>query len=248
MTKSLFNISILVTTTAMVFASCSKGDEDPIPGSPLNGKSTAAFCSSETYGTLTDQDGNIYKTVTIGSQTWMAENLRTTKYSDGTTISHVTDDPAWDDLTTGAYCNYKNTAANDTIATFGRLYNWHAVNTGKLAPKGWHVPTDAEWTLLTTYLGGENGAGTKLKEIGAAHWQNQPISWATNETCFTALPGGYRYPTGWFNYVGEQGYWWSASEGNAGNALYRLMSNNTVSVDKWSFVKESGFSVRCVRD
>ncbi|MCB9001260.1 MAG: fibrobacter succinogenes major paralogous domain-containing protein [Bacteroidales bacterium] len=162
-----------------------------------------------TNGTVTDIDGNTYITVTIGNQVWMAENLKTTHYNDGTAIPNVTDGNEWAALTTGAYCWYSNaTAYKDT---YGALYNWYAVNTGKLAPTGWHVATDAEWTTLTTYLGGESVAGGKLKETDTTHWAS-PNTGATNETGFTALPGGYRGRGGAFGGIGGYGYWWSATE------------------------------------
>ncbi|MDD4385147.1 MAG: fibrobacter succinogenes major paralogous domain-containing protein [Bacteroidales bacterium] len=194
-----------------------------------------------------DADGNVYKTVVIGTQTWMVENLRTTKYNDGTAIPLVTDNSAWKDLTSAAYSNYKNTANNDTIATFGRLYNWYAVNTGNLCPTGWHVPTDAEWTTLTTDLGGESEAGGKLKEIGTTHWQN-PNKGATNETGFTALPSGLRDGNGAFDNVGYYGYWWSATETDATKAWYRLIYYNYSNVYRGNGNKELGFSVRCIAD
>ena len=142
------------------------------------------FNPNITYGSITDIDGNTYKTVTIGTQTWMAENLKVTKYNDGIAIPNVTDNTAWRELTTGALCDYGNTPSNSE--TYGKLYNWHAVNTGKLCPTGWHVPSDAEWTELTDYLGGTSVAGDKLKETGSTHWSNLRTG-ATNETGFTAL-------------------------------------------------------------
>jgi uncharacterized protein (TIGR02145 family) len=208
------------------------------------GSGAIVFNPNITYGSMTDIDGNTYKTVTIGTQTWMAENLKVTKYNDGTNIPNVTDDTEWGNLTTGAYCNYNNDQSN--VATYGRLYNWYAVNTGKLCPTGWHVPSDAEWTELTDYLGG-TGAGGKLKETGTTHWAS-PNTGATNETGFTALPGGDRDSNGTFDFVGYYGSWWSATEYNATNALYRLMSNDFSLVSRFGSSKEVGFSVRCVRD
>ncbi len=120
--------------------------KDPIVDNPTD--------SDITYGTVTDQDGNEYKTVTIGTQTWMAENLRTTKYNDSTSIPNITSASMWQNSTTGAYCNYNNTTDIDTIVTYGSLYNWYAVNTGKLAPKGWHVATNEEYSTL---IRGDNG-------------------------------------------------------------------------------------------
>ncbi|HLO59887.1 MAG TPA: fibrobacter succinogenes major paralogous domain-containing protein [Bacteroidales bacterium] len=196
---------------------------------------------------MTDQDGNVYKTVTIGTQTWMAENLRTTKYNDGTVIPNVTANNEWAALTTGAYCNYKNTTYIDTIATYGRLYNWYAVNTGKLAPNGWHVPTDAEWRTLTTFLGGDIVSGGKLKETGTTHWLS-PNTRATNETGFTALPGGNRDYDGTFLCIGSHGRWWSATEGDATEAWTRNMLTFDSNVYTSDNLKELGYSVRCVKD
>src|SRR5450759_4787246 len=114
--------------------------------------------------TVKDIDGNVYKTVTIGKQVWMVENLKTTKYNDGITIPLVIDNTAWTDLITPKYSWFNNDIANKEV--YGALYNWYTVNTNKLCPKGWHIPTDEEWTTLTTYLGGEGVAGGKLKETG----------------------------------------------------------------------------------
>src|SRR5690554_4857483 len=198
-----------------------------------------------TYGSITDIDGNTYKTVTIGTQTWMAENLKVTKYNDGIAIPNVTDNTAWRELATGALCDYANTPSNSE--TYGKLYNWHAVNTGKLCPTGWHVPSDAEWTVLTDYLGGESVAGGKLKETGTTHWAS-PNTGATNETGFTALPGGYRYFNGTFYNVGNYGTWWSATEFNAAGAWFRNVGYDYSDVLRYSNDKEVGFSVRCLRD
>ena len=120
-------------------------------------------------GNVTDDDGNVYHSVTIGTQVWMVENLKTTKYNDGTSIPLVTDATDWHNLLTPGYCWNNNDEATYK-ATYGALYNWYTVNTGNLCPTGWHVPGDAEWTTLTTYLGGEDVAGGKLKEVGITHW------------------------------------------------------------------------------
>ena len=229
MYKRFLKISVLIASVAIVFSSCSKDDND-------------------SSSVMTDQDGNIYKTVTIGTQTWMAENLRTTTYNDGTAIPNVTDKDSWAS-STGAYCNYNNTYGTDTIATYGRLYNWYAVKTGKLAPKGWHVPTNAEWTTLTTYLGGESFSGGKLKETGTTHWIGPSLNTgATNETGFTALPGGYRNGHGTFDGIRGFGLWWSATEYSAESAWYRLIECNYSKVTGAGYYKEAGFSVRCVRN
>jgi len=248
----LFGLLVLVGVFLVFASSCEKDDDNPASDNPTNGKTTAVFNPAVSYGTMTDQEGNTYKTVTIGTQTWMAENLRTTKYSDGTSIPNITSASEWESKTTGAQCTYNNTSNGDTIATFGRLYNWYAVNTGKLAPTGWHVPTDAEWTTLTTFLGGESVAGGKLKETGATHW-NYPNSGLTNETGFTALPGGYRSSNGNFYYVNFVhvnfvGLWWSATEFVTDFAWSRGMSYFGSYVLRDHANKEFGFSVRCVRD
>jgi uncharacterized protein (TIGR02145 family) len=230
-------------------SSCEKNDDNI---NPTNGRTTALFNPNVTYGEMTDQDGNVYKTVTIGTQTWMAENLRTTKYNDGTAIPEVTVNNEWAALTRGAYCNYMNTNDIDTIATYGRLYNWHAVNTGKLAPNGWHVPTYVEWKTLTTYLGGDSVSGGKLKETGTTHWIS-PNKSAINETGFTALPGGNRDYDGTFDYVRdygvrEYGFWWSATKWDASGAWNRSMSYGSSYVFIYAKKNEAGYSVRCVRD
>jgi uncharacterized protein (TIGR02145 family) len=243
MYKKILKTSVLITTVVIVFSSCSKDDDDT--SSATNGKSTAVFNSSVTYGTMTDQDGNVYKTVTIGTQIWMAENLRTTKYNDGSLIPNVTNNSGWAGLSTGAYCNYKNTSKTDTIATFGRLYNWYAVNTGKLAPKGWHVPTDEEWAQLIDYVGDDGG---KLKETDTTHW-NSPNPEATNETGFTALPGGGRNSfAGAFSSIGDYGYWWS-TKGFIPNGAYGMkMFWASSSICMGDYSAGMGCSVRCVKD
>ena len=195
--------------------------------------------------TVKDIDCNVYKTATIGTQVWMAENLRTTKYNDGTAIPLVTDDKAWDALNTPACCWYKNDATSNKT-TYGALYNWYTVGTNKLCPKGWHVPTDAEWTTLTTYLGGESVAGGKLKETGTTHWES-PNTGATNESGFKALSGGDR-EFGVFSYIGYSGYWWSATGINATEARYRSMNYHNSNVKRNSIFKKIGYSVRCLRD
>jgi len=198
------------------------------------------------FGEVTDIENNVYKTVKIGSQVWMAENLKTTKYNDGTTIPNVADNATWEALTTGAYCWYNNDAATYK-AIYGALYNWHSVNSNKLAPKGWHVPTDAEWTILTTYLGGESIAGGKLKETGTSHWGN-PNTGATNETGFTAVPAGAREPNGPFDSVGGYELLWSSNEENTYFAWGRKMYWNYSKVGRQDFTKLCGLSVRCIKD
>ncbi len=208
------------------------------------------------YGSMTDQEGNIYKTVTIGSQTWMAENLRTTKYRDMTNISRVDDDEMWFYNSGGAYCNYKE----DTIypPVYGRLYNWYAVNNEhNIAPAGWHVPTDEDWQILVHYLDSKATftgewsvvsylAGGKLKEASTAHWF-PPNMGATNESGFTALPGGNRGGLSGFDFAGKSGSWWSSSYGIYGIIYYELSCNNQA-VYRGQYSTTSAFSLRLVKD
>jgi len=199
---------------------------------------------------VADKDGNIYKTVTIDTQFWMAENLKTTSYNDGTSIPLVIDSTAWINLIAPGYCWYKNNA-NLYKDTYGALYNWYAVNTGKLCPVGWHVPTDAEWTILTTYLGGENVAGGKLKEAGTIHWRSPNVG-ATNESFFTALPSGFRiiFP-GTDRAIGFDIGLWSSTEGNMSGAFGRYIDYNSGAIGNSRinyYSKKYGFSVRCLKD
>jgi len=196
--------------------------------------------------------------VTICTQTWMLKNLDVTTYSDGTVIPQVTDPTAWASLTTGAWCYYNNDAANGT--TYGKLYNWYAAAgiydaaslanptlRKNLAPTGWHVPTDAEWTTLTTCLGGEPVAGGKMKETGTAHWAS-PNTNATNTSGFTGLPGGSRDTNGTFAIIGNDGIWWSSSEFYTSFAWSRNLNYFYGNVYSYNYNKTYGFSVRCLRD
>lgn len=195
-----------------------------------------------TYGSVSDNDGNTYKTIQIGSQTWMAENLKTTKFNDNTPVPFVTEVAIW--LTMGApgYTWYNN----DSIA-YGALYNWYAVNTAKLCPTGWHVPSDDEWTGLTTYLGGDSIAGDEIKESGTLHWLS-PNTAATNESGLTGLPGGYRTYIGSFGNIKKIGYWWSSTSFNSVDAYYRFISSGYSPVVRSNSNQKGGFSVRCLKD
>jgi uncharacterized protein (TIGR02145 family) len=193
-----------------------------------------------------DIDGNVYKIVIIGKQKWMGENLKTTKFNDGTSIQVVTDNNAWGNLKTPGYSWYKNDAVTYK-ATYGALYNWYAVNTGKLCPLGWHVPSDDDWTVLTNYLGDISLAGGKLKETGTNHWTS-PNTGATNETGFTALPGGSRHVVQQFNYVGRFGNYWSGTTINANYSWFNVLSNDNSTIYRGEGRKRNGHSVRCLQD
>jgi len=245
--KHKFKIIQLVVIGLLVsFAiSCDKDE----PADRDGGVSSAVFNATKTYGTMTDQDGNTYKTITIGTQTWMAENLRVTKYRNGDAISNVTDDATWKVLTTEACCTYENTTNKDEIATYGRLYNFYAATDSRnIAPTGWHVPSDAEWTTLTTYLGGESVAGGKLKEAGTTHWES-PNTGATNESGFTGLPSGGRYyGDGSCDYLGYFGDWWSSTASSASGAWGRYLFYFNAEVDRDDYDKQDGFAVRLIKD
>jgi len=195
---------------------------------------------------ITDKDGNVYTSVTIGTQVWMVENLKTTKFNDGTAIPLVTDNTAWKNLVTPGYCWYNNDAATYKEA-YGALYNWYAVNTGKLCPSGWHVPTVAEWETLTDYLGTYVVAGGKLKETGNTHW-NAPNAGASNESGFTALPGGDRSSNGAYDGIGGYGTWWSSTEDSNTEAKFEQILSGFGGVYRDDYAKQNGFSVRCLQD
>jgi uncharacterized protein (TIGR02145 family) len=191
-------------------------------------------------------DNQIYKEVKIGNQVWMAENLKTTWFNNGKLIPLVTDSTEWVNLKTPAYCWYDN---DETTfgTTYGALYNWYAVNTGKLCPTGWHVPSDTEWTTLTEYLGGDSIAGDKLKEKDYLHWDITDKLGATNESGFTSLPGGFRGHDGGFYGITINGKWWSSTY-NYSDALlcdmyYYFSWAQTISSPKYY-----GLSVRCIKD
>lgn len=196
--------------------------------------------------TVKDIDGNEYRTITIGAQVWMAENLRTTRYRNGDSIPNVTDHNAWDILSSGAYCDYGNYPLMAEI--FGKLYNWYAVKDQRgLAPAGWHIPTRTEWEILVNYLGGESVAGGKIKETGYIHWGTQNLE-ATNESGFTGLPGGMRYDQGGFTLRDMRGSWWSANEYNLTKANNKIANYENGHFYTYQYPKQSGMSIRCVKD
>jgi uncharacterized protein (TIGR02145 family) len=240
-------IFLLLNITLLMLQSCSSGD------------------SNTNTITVSDADGNIYQTVTICNQTWTKSNLNVSKYSDGTPIPQVTDPIAWQNLTTGAWCYNNNDTANGVV--YGKLYNWYAVAgiydaasasnpalRKKLAPTGWHVPTDDQWSILINCLdpnadGGNNFpniAGSKLKESGTSHWIIQNTD-ANNISGFTGLPGGYCGTNGTFGNIGYYGVWWSSSE-ILMSALRRDLSNNYSSVGRSGVDKSFGASVRCIKN
>jgi uncharacterized protein (TIGR02145 family) len=205
------------------------------------------FRTFENYGTINDIDGNIYNIVKISNQIWMAENLKTTKYNDGTNIPNISNGGVWVALTTGAYCDYNNDT--DYIKTYGHLYNWYAVNDSRnLAPKGWHVATNNDWEILIGNLGGENYAGGMLMEEGTTHWKfsNEYI---TNQYGFSALPGGSRsYFNAEYSAITTSGYWWCSTMYDSEHGYCRSMHSSSISTDFCNGEKHFGNSVRCIKD
>ncbi len=184
---------------------------------------------------------NNLNTIKIGTQTWTTKNLDVTTYRNGEVIPQVQDANAWANLRTGAWCYYENNTANGS--SYGKLYNWYAVNDPRgLAPKGYHIPSNAEWTILIDNLGDE--AGTKMKS--SSGWKNNGNG--NNTSGFAGLPGGFRGSNGNFSYVGAYGYWWSSSENDTNSAWYRYLSSFFGNVYRNYFNKHYGFSVRCLRD
>jgi len=213
-------------------------------------------------GTLTDIDGNVYRTIKIGNQWWMAENLKVTRYRNGRVLHSVSSDSVWASLTSGACCCYADN--KDNLAAFGLLYNWYAVvDSYGLAPAGWHVPTDEEWKQLEMYLGmsrseadaeGWRGSdeGGSLKETGTIEagdglWDS-PNEGAVNSSGFSALPGGYRFFYGMFFYLGRSAYFWSASKHSSEHAWIRFLNYSSSGVHRTHGNFPSAFSVRCVKD
>jgi uncharacterized protein (TIGR02145 family) len=223
-------ITVLLAVTILITACRKDSLPEPAPAKPLK-----------------DIDGNGYDTVKIGTQFWMKQNLTTSHYRNGDPIPEITSNAVWSSLTTGAWCWYNNDSAT-YAATYGKLYNWYAVNDPRgLAPKGWHVPSDAEWTSLSNSLGGDPVAGGKMKETGTTHWKT-PNTGATNSSGFKCLPGGSRDYDGAFNDIGNLGEFWSSTEFDAANVFGRGLGSSNGSIGRGTNHKKSGLSVRCLRD
>ena len=210
------------------------------------------FTTAATSQTVTDIDGNTYNNVQIGTQVWMCENLKTSRYRNGGSIPYIVGNADWQALTTGAWSYYDHDVANNAI--YGKLYNWFTTKGDTLCPTDWHVPTDAEWTVLTDYLGGVSVAGGKMKTVGTAYW-NSPNTDATNESGFSALPGSYRNNDGSFNDIMNIALFWSASGAYGNDAWSRGLYSSNGFVFKGSFPyfdsylnKSSGASVRCLKN
>lgn len=212
-----------------------------LPGGPI------IFNPNLTYSTITDIEGNVYKTIQIGTQMWMAENLKTTRLNDNTTIQNITDNTEWINLTSPGYCWYDN-KETPYKAEYGGLYNWFAINTGKLCPANWHIPSYNDFSILVTFAGDENTAGIKLKETGITHWEpsNQDPA-PTNETGFTVLPGGERSGyDGKFITIGEYcNMWTSTLDLYPNDVSFMFFFNYAI----YAYRKNtSGYSIRCIKD
>jgi uncharacterized protein (TIGR02145 family) len=218
-----------------------KGNYVVIPGISLLNLPTSGFGPA-----IVDIDGNSYKTVYIGKQQWMAENLKVTKYNNGNIIPNVQDNTDWSNLTSDAWSTINNDLSNNT--RFGKLYNWFAVSatTNNVCPTGWHVPTNAEWDILINYLGGNEVAGSKMKQVGTSNW-NSPNDISTNSSLFTALAGAARYSDGNFGAIGHDGNFWSSTENDTSNS-WLVYFNQSAIAGKSDQSKKWGLSVRCLRD
>lgn len=213
------------------------------------GESFGEELNFTTPATVSDFDSNVYETVKIGNQLWMAKNLKTSHYLNGEAISST--NPATLDISGEASPSYFWAYGGNEVNTtdYGKLYTWYAVtDSRKVCPAGWHVPSDAEWTTLETTLGGYAIAGSRLKEYGNAHWLAPYNADATNESCFTLLPGGYRGNTGTFFLIQNSSYLWSSDASDANNSWSRLLEAGNGSVSRTGLNKASGASVRCVKD
>ena len=196
--------------------------------------------------TVADSDGNKYPIITIGKQIWMAENLKTTRFNDGKEIPLVTADKMWKSIETPAYCWLHNDIANKEV--YGALYNWYSVNTKKLCPAGWRVPSKSDWADLVLFLGDENIAGAKLKEEGSKHWKDNIII-STDEFGFTALPGGLRTMEGNFpEFASSYAVWWTATEFSDIAAWNRGLFFSSSKIYGGNDNKKNGFSIRCLKN
>lgn len=199
--------------------------------------------------TVKDIDGNSYNTTTIGYQVWMTTNLSVTKYNDGTPIPLITENSEWASLKTPGYCWYENNETSSLLNNYGALYNWFTVDTRRLCPSGWHVPTVDEWQIMIDNTNGNNLAGASLKETGTKHWK-LPNTGATNESGFTALPASSRSTDGTYGSRGTIGGWWSSTycvESQISAWDYLIYFDDVI-IKKMGLSKQLGLSVRCIKN
>ncbi len=245
MRKKLLNYSIGMLISVFFFG-CNP-DEPVGSDNPLNGRTTAVFNTTKEYGTVTDIDGNRYKTIKIGDQIWMAENLRVNHYRNGDEIPIVKDSTLWASQTEGAYCNYNNTESLDAIAAFGRLYNWFVTQDSRnIAPAGWRVANSVDWLILIEYLGGDTVASKHLKEEGTLHWDG-PNN-ADNSSGFTALPSGRRYKTQLYSGFENYSVFWTSSLYSEVSVPFLYLYSGSSNVNKGFNYKVNGYSIRCIKE
>ena len=250
--------STVLSNSTLYTATVSTAVKDEAGEAVAQTHSWSFTTAAASTNTVTDIDGNVYQTVTIGTQVWMKENLRVTHYRNGDPVPRVSDQTQWANTFTGAYCEYNNSVP-DAI-TYGRLYNWSAVNDSRnIAPLGWHVATDQDWKTLEVFLGmsysdadmtgGNRGTdqGGKLKETGTAHWVS-PNAGATNASGFTALPAGFRNSSGSFSSLNYSGSFWTATLDANENPISRRVSYNSTQVSRLADIAFVGYSVRCVKN
>ena len=234
------------TATAALNALLPAQSQSTTIGATLKSNGTNSYWDNFSASDIVqDQSGNVYNTIAIGTQIWFKENLRTKKYRSGALIPVKTNT---DTSTIVGQMYYYNNDSLTNYSVYGALYNWKATqNSDSLCPVGWHVPTDAEWTTLTTYLGGESVAGGKMKSVGTAYWNN-PNTDATNESGFSALPGGWRNNEGSYVSMRVNAVFWSATEDYSSLAWFRGLFYDNGNVGRVSFNKSFGFSVRCLKN
>jgi len=207
--------------------------------------SSLIIYSQETNETITDIDGNVYKTIKIGTQTWMLENLKTTKYNSGAPIQKLMDVEKWQFDISGAYAWYNDDESNKDI--YGALYNWAAVKKGNLAPKGWHIPSIEEWQVMIDFLGGEKIAGGKLKDLGTDFWDS-PNKGADNSSGFKAVATGCKSKEGSYLLVGNRSLFWSSTSSNLLQAKSITLIFNSPKASVFATSKNYGCAIRCIKD
>ena len=246
MKKIVISISLFFT-----LISCKK--ENTSTSTNNDDNNTDDVKTNITFGkqgpTISDVEGNSYKTVYIGAQHWMAENLKTSRFNNGIQITNLTNSDQWSTTNTGAWCHYNN---DDFFAQkYGKLYNWYIVslsmNGNNVCPTGWHIPNDSDWKQLSAYLGGEEKAGGVMKEVGFVNW-GTPNTNATNTSLFSGLPGGYRSEYGDFRDISKNGNWWSSTEQTSVGANRFKIEYNSESMSFENNSKKDGYSIRCIKD
>ena len=232
--------SIYLIAGVLLIFSCKKESNNSTPNTVINSN----------YITVTDIEGNKYNTVVIGTQTWMKENLKVSKFNEGTNIPGVTDNRQWSNLTTGAWCNYNN---NDSLGkVYGKLYNWYVISptmngNKNVCPIGWHIPTDVEWKILSDFLGGDTIAGGKMKDASLMNWKS-PNTNANNSSGFNGLPAGDRISDGKDDNLFSYAFWWSSSEIDSKYSTFRRLNYNDSKILRDAGYKNAGLSIRCIKE